>query len=177
MVRIGFIRDARQCPKDFHKVSLRNAIGGAKGPEATVTSWPDDRDRQHYELMVEAPGGMHALDSWPGSMADILNRMGWTRWWLETDSLARLLGCPVSKALALWGERFWPQYVMECVILLEVGLDRSAIYQSAVNWETTLDGLRIDPEYDFEDHERADRKNKMRKRERIAQLWRKVKAK
>lgn len=151
MVRLGFIKDAEQCPADFHKVFFRPTKTLSSGRlETTVYSKPDDAGQQLFELAVDVPRGAEKLDQWVVAMAKILQDMGWTQWQLDSFSLSMVLDRYITEALKLWGQKFWPTYKKESTVLIQVGLQREAVSMGVAAWREKFKHLSYAEECDFD---------------------------
>lgn len=155
MVRLGFVKDADQCPADYHKVFFRPTETAPSGRfDTTIYSRPDDAGRQRFELAVDVPRGAEKLDLWVGQMSSMLQGMGWTQWWLDSFSLSMVLDRYITEALKLWGRMFWASYRFDAVVLIQVGLQREAVNMSVAYWKEKFKHVVYEPEFDFEKNER-----------------------
>ena len=160
MVKLGFVKDAEQCPPDFHRVFVRSALlgGPATTPAGevitTVRSWPDREGEQRFELAVDVPPGVEAVAHWAPSLARILTAMGWTQWWLDSFSLSQVLDRYITEALRLWGVAFWQDYKLDGIVLIQVGLQREAVSQSVKAWHQKYPEVRFSSAHDYEAMER-----------------------
>jgi hypothetical protein len=146
MIRVGFVKDASQCPPNHHRVAM--GPGREGGLQFTVNSWPDGDGSQQYELLVDAPTG--APDRWIRDMARCIKDLGWRAWWLESGTLARVLARPLTDALTDWGLAFWPHCHQETVALLALDGQRSDVYQAVRAWERNLPFVRFANTLDFD---------------------------
>jgi len=172
MVRLGFVKDAEQCPPDFARVFVRPAVSRGAQVESTIYSQPNESGEQLFELALDVPRGVERLNRWAPAMADVLDKMGWRQWWLDSFSISMAADRYVTEALNKWGAHFWSHYRQDAVVLVQVGLQRDAIAHSVDQWLKRNDHLRLDPEYDFDEKERErDLQNRERTRKFKSLLW------
>ena len=155
MVKLGFIKDASQGSHEFPRVIVRP--GKQSDPsviETTVNSWPDNEGNQVFELALNVAQGVEHLDVWVPRMAGIIKDMGWSNWWLDTNTVSMVLNRYLTEALRLWGLCFFKHYEVEGVILLQVGLQREAVAQSVMAWEEAFPNVAFDAEYDLDARDR-----------------------
>jgi hypothetical protein len=135
-------------------VFVRPAEPGAAGRvEPTLYSRPNDEGEQIFELAIDVPRGLEHLDEWVPPMAEILINARWQRWWLDSFSISTVLDRSLTRALKEWGERFWPRFQLDALVLIQVGLQREAVNQSVADWQKQFDHLRYDHEHDFDQME------------------------
>lgn len=145
MVNLGFVKDAAQCPREVPRVYLgQHAVASAP----TIRAWSDKR-RQGVELRWEATGPDPRV--WAGRMASAIADLGWRRWWLDTQSLGKALGLPASKALATWGQAFWPEYRKVASVYLTIGDEgREAMTDVVRAWERACGHVRFSERLDID---------------------------
>ncbi|MFW5735025.1 MAG: hypothetical protein ACOCWR_08205 [Oceanidesulfovibrio sp.] len=149
MVKLGFIKDADQCPPEFARVYVSPAQEGAC-PTTEVRSWPNSEGEQLFEIAFIVPRGENHLQSWVGYMAETLERMGWDRWWIDTLSLSQVLNRYIVDAVWQWGEAFWPLFKKDGVALIQVGMQPGEFHECAKKWANMFAHVSVDDEYDFE---------------------------
>jgi hypothetical protein len=151
MVRLGYIKDAEQCPPDFHKVFFRPSEIFTSGRlETTVYSKPDRAGLQRFELAVDAPRDAERLDQWVVALAEVLQGMGWVQWQLDSFSLSMVLDRYITEALKMWGAKFWAVYRAESTVLIQVGLQREAVGMAVNAWREKFKHVQYDVESDFD---------------------------
>lgn len=150
MVSLGFVRSSEQCTPRVRHVRVLEAAEPLSGPgEPTVRIWIDHEGRTRWGLdwaVEEAK----APASWAPPMAAAIIKLGWDNWWLDVFSLARTMRRPVGNALEAWGLSFWGEFKIQALILLDVGEERSGIYQAVREWEKRFPWVRFSPDHDFD---------------------------
>lgn len=158
MVNLGFIKDASQCPQKTPRVFLRRH--GSKA-EPTIRAWSDKR-RHGVELRWEAPGSDPA--AWADDMASAIADLGWRSWWLDTQSLSRVMGLPSAQALTAWGTAFWPRYRKVASVYVRIADEgRDATTAVVHSWEKAFNHVRFSDKLDV-DRQMAERAKELESR-------------
>jgi len=172
MVRLGYIKDAEQCPAGIHKVFFRPTDAPLSGRVATtVYSRPDSQGVQRFELAVDVPREAEKLDQWVSSLAEIIQSMGWTQWQLDSFSLSMVLDRYITEALKLWGKKFWASYAAESAVLIQVGLQREAVLMSVSAWQDKFKHLRYDEELDLDKLAREEAQQSLERSKKIKSFF------
>lgn len=151
MVKLGFVKEAEQCPIEYPRVFVRPAEGIAPvGFSTTVQSWPVRNQGQRFELAVDIPPGVDRLNAWIPPLATTLTNMGWSTWWIDAFALSMVMDRYITEALRLWGLPFFQHYNADAVVLVQVGLQRDAVMQAVGLWQEKHKHLEISDEHDFD---------------------------
>ncbi len=151
MVRLGYTKDAKQCPSDFHAVRFEEgAVPDGSLLATSVCSWPERRKGQRFELVATLPPGGKRPGAWAGELGRVLAAMGWERWRLDTFSLVTDPNRYLTDVLKEFGFAFFEQYDIDATMVLEVGDQRDAVLQAAGLWENRFDHLRYDRDHDYD---------------------------
>ena len=150
MVRLGFLRDAVQCPPVYPRVYLKPGRATDTDVYSTVYSEPNQDGVQVYELELIVPVGVDNLAQWVKPMASIISGIGWQGWCIDAHSVSQVLNLYLAEALKQWGAIFWDIYREESVVLLQVGLQRDAAALSVAAWEEQFSHVRFDPVFDLD---------------------------
>lgn len=157
MLRLGLIRDGNLAPAEYAKVRLVSVSGTDGKLNPLVTTIEAGRKKQRFELCLHVDAAREPKD-WAVEMAGGLSDIGWSHWWLDTDSVSLALNRHVTEALSSFGLAFFPEYARERrsggVVLLEVGVKREAVLAAAELWRKATPGLTLSAEHDFEAAER-----------------------
>ncbi|BBD08954.1 hypothetical protein [Desulfovibrio ferrophilus] len=145
MVSLGFVKDAGQSPRGTPRVYLRrNASSGA-----AIRAWSGKRRSTGVELCWNTPS--ENPETWAGPMAEAIMDLGWRSWWLDSESVARVLGGTTQEALTRWGLAFWGQYRRVGSVYLLVGENSRTKISGAVEaWERAFSHVRYAERLDID---------------------------
>ncbi|THB71760.1 MAG: hypothetical protein D6E12_00695 [Desulfovibrio sp.] len=152
------------CPYTYPRVAIRQGNGGVT---PVITSWPDEKGVQVFELGLEVSPGVEHLPEWIEPLGKIIRDLGWTQWCLNSDSVSKVLNRYITEALTAFGDAFFEHYTDDSVVLVQVGLQREAVAHSVFAWEERFKHVRFDNQYDFDTMENSPAEPK-RKRSRFS---------
>ena len=150
MATLGYIKNSEQRPPGCPRIYVKGLPDvPAKYSRTLLKSWPDKKGEQLWELRFEVREGLEGLEHWGTHMGQALTGLSLDMWWLDLASVAKSLDRYEAKALAKWGEVFWPNYRGEGVILFDIGEMRDDIHQVVAQWELRFP-VRFSPEHDYD---------------------------
>ncbi len=172
MVKLGFIKDAGQAPPGFHRVFLRPWSSREPYMElkTEVRSWPNKSGAQFFELAVDVPVGAEHVPGWAGPLAGVICNMGWSQWWIDSFSLSMVLDRYITEALKIWGLEFWKNYTLDGVVLVQVGLQREAVFNSVKIWSEHYKDVRFSNVHDYDAIEREYAQQHKTRTQRLKEL-------
>ncbi|WP_291321702.1 hypothetical protein [Desulfonatronospira sp.] len=145
MVNLGLAWNPESCPLYFSRLFFVSSADQEKLP--VLNSWPQEEHRI-WELIFPIKENQDQAD-WVLELSRCLKGLSQSRWCISTPDLVQVFNLPLDKALARWGELFWPNYRLDSVFIFTTGDDPALVRDILKMWHSRQTNICMRSHYDF----------------------------
>ncbi|WP_291318340.1 hypothetical protein [Desulfonatronospira sp.] len=146
MINLGLTRELDSCPILYSRLGFELPTGEDTGGPL-LRSWPSEYART-WELFFPLQKDQDHAE-WAMELSTCIEGLGQTRWCVNTHDLVRVFNLPVDKALARWGDLFWPHFTMDSVFVFTVKDDVHLVREVLEIWHRRETNICLRRHYDF----------------------------
>ncbi|WP_045216745.1 hypothetical protein [Desulfonatronovibrio magnus] len=134
MVNLGLVKDFKSCPPEIPRLSFCLPPDSSDNLPV-LKSWVQQGTRL-WDLTYPMLHGQ-SLNQWVQNLTSVLMNLKAYSWCVNTSDLIHVFHLPLDKALASWGELFWPLFNNDCLFYFVASNDADLIKPVLKKWEKT----------------------------------------